>query len=144
MRQLSFSSDIYQSNIIAASCVETLEIRFGWGSHDVTVKIIVKYSWVHPSREMLGRCWANIITYVGATSASDVGPTWLCPSVQCWHNVVTPPTMTLCQRFAYIITYCILLYLMVDTTLAKCIMNGWLSIGITSLSPIACGRLRLR
>ena len=50
------------------------------------------------SREMLDRHWANVVTYVGATSANDVGPAWICPSVQCWHNVVTPPIMTLCQR----------------------------------------------
>ena len=46
---------------------------------------------------------------------------WICPSVQRWHNVVTPPTMTLCQRFANVITYCILLYLMVGTTFAHCL-----------------------
>ena len=80
------------------------------------------------SREILGRRWANVITYVGATSANDVGPTWICPSVQHWHNVVTPPTMTLCQRLANVIAYCILLYLMVGTTLAQCIMNGWLTL----------------
>ena len=77
------------------------------------------------------KCWADVITYVGATPANDVGPTWLCPSVQRWHNIVTLPTMTLCQPFANKITYCILLYLMVGTTLAQCIMNGWLSVGIT-------------
>ena len=49
---------------------------------------------------MLDRRWANVVTYVGTTSAIDVGPTWICPSVQRWH--------------------------------------------ITSLSPIACRRLRLR
>ena len=90
------------------------------------------------------KCWADVITCIGATSANDAGPTWLCPSVQRWHNIVTFPTMTLCQRFANIITYCILLYMMVGTTLAQCIMNGWLSVGITSLSPIACRRLWLR
>ena len=94
------------------------------------------------SRKLLGWRWANIITYVGTTSANDVGPMCLYPSVQHWHNIVTPPTMTLCQRFANVITYCILLYLMVGATLAQCIMNGLLSIGITSLSPIACRRLR--
>ena len=83
--------------------------------------------------QLAEKCWANIITYVGAMSANDVGPTWLCTLVQRWHNVVTPPTMTLFQYFANIITYCILLYL-----------NGWLSVGIISLSPIACRRLRLR
>ena len=84
------------------------------------------------SREMLGRRWANVITYVGAMS------------VQRWHSIVTPPTMTLCQRFVNVITYCILFYLMVGTTVAQCIINGWLIIGITSLSPIACRQLRLR
>ena len=68
---------------------------------------------------MLDRRWANVVTYIGAASANDVGPTWICPSVQRWHNVVTPPTMRLCQRFANVITYCILLYLMVGTTLAQ-------------------------
>ena len=75
--------------------------------------------WCTPaSRGMLDRRWANIVTYVGAMSANEVGPTWICPSVQRWHNVVTPPTMTLCQRFANVINYCILLYLMVGTTFA--------------------------
>ena len=62
------------------------------------------------SREMLDRRWANVVTYVGATSANGVGPTWICPSVQRWHNVATPPTMTLCQRFANVITYCIVIF----------------------------------
>ena len=62
------------------------------------------------SREMLDRRWANVVTYVGATSANDVGPTWICPSVQRWHNVATPPTMTLCQSFANVITYCIVIF----------------------------------
>ena len=78
------------------------------------------------SREMLDRRWANVVTYVGAMSANDVGPMWICPSVQRWHNVVTPPTMTLCQRFANVITYCILLYLMVGTTFAHCLYE-WLA-----------------
>ena len=78
------------------------------------------------SREMLDRRWANVVTYVGATSANDVGPMWICPSVQHWHDVVTPPTMTLCQRFANVITYCILLYLMVGTTFAHCLYE-WLA-----------------
>ena len=77
------------------------------------------------SREMLDRRWANVVTYVGATSANDVGPTWICPSVHHWHNVVTP-TMTLFQRFAKVITYCILLYLMVGTTFAHCLYE-WLA-----------------
>ena len=90
-------------------------------------------------REMLGRRWANAITYVGAMSANEVGPAWLCPSMQRWHHVVTPPTMTLCQRNN------LLHFVIFDgTALAQCIMNGWLSVGITSLSPIACRRLRLR
>ena len=72
------------------------------------------------------KCWTDIVTYVGATSANDVGPTCICPSVQCWHNVVTPPTMTLCQRFANVITYCILLYLMVGITFAQCLYE-WLA-----------------
>ena len=70
------------------------------------------------SKGMLDRRWANVVTYVGATSANDVGPTWICPSVQRRHNVVTPPTMTLCRRFANVITYCILLNLMVGITFA--------------------------
>ena len=78
------------------------------------------------SREMLDRRWANVVTYVGAMSANDVGPMWICPSVQRWHNVVTPPTMTLCQRFANVITYCILLYFMVGTTFAHCLYE-WLA-----------------
>ena len=81
---------------------------------------------VPASREMLDRRWANVVTYVGAMSANDVGPMWICPSVQRWHNVVTPPTMTLCQRFANVITYCILLYLMVGTTFAHCLYE-WLA-----------------
>ena len=64
------------------------------------------FSYSPASREMLDRRWANVVTYVGATSANDVGPTWICPSVQRWHNFATPPTMTLCQRFANVITYC--------------------------------------
>ena len=75
---------------------------------------------------MLDRRWANVVTYVGPTSANDVGPTWICPSVQRWHNVVTPPTMTLCQRFANVITYCIFLYLVVGTTFAYCLYE-WLA-----------------
>ena len=71
--------------------------------------------------QLAEKCWANVVTYVGATSANDVGPMWICPSVQRWHNVVTPLTMTLCQRFANVITYCILLYLMVGTTFAHCL-----------------------
>ena len=31
------------------------------------------------SREMLDRRWANVVTYVGARSANDVGPMWICP-----------------------------------------------------------------
>ena len=82
---------------------------------------------IHPaSREMLDRRWANVVTYVGTTSANDVGPTWICPSVQRWHNVLTPPTVTLRQRFANVITYCILLYLMVSTTFAQCLYE-WLA-----------------
>ena len=112
------------------------------------------------SREMLDRRWANVVTYVGATSANYVGPMWICPSVQRWHNVVTPPTMTLCQRFANVITYCILLYFMViGTTFAQCLyewlakhwhnfMKQWCPLYVFlyshSLSPIACRRLRLR
>ena len=106
-------------------------------------------SWKHrieypASREMLDRRQANVVTYVGATSANDVGPTWICPLVQHWHNVVTPPKMTLCQRFANAITYCILLYRWLVIRLHTVYVNGWLSIGITSLLPIACRRLRLR
>ena len=90
---------------------------------------VLKYTIIHhflesgtpASRDMLDRRWANVVTYVGATSVNDVGPTWICPSVQRWHNVVTPPTMTLYQRFANVITYCILLYLMVGTTFAHCL-----------------------
>ena len=78
------------------------------------------------SREMLDRCWANVVTFVGAMSGNDVGPMRICPSVQRWHNVVTPPTMTLCQRFANVITYCILLYFMVGTTFAHCLYE-WLA-----------------
>ena len=112
------------------------------------------------SREMLDRRWANVVTYVGATSANDFGPMWICPSVQRWHNVVTPPTMTLCQRFANVITYCILLYFMViGTTFAQYLyewltkhwhnfMKQWCPLYVFlysySLSPIACRRLRLR
>ena len=112
------------------------------------------------SREMLDRRWANVVSYVGATSANDVGPMWICPSVQRWHNVVTPPTMTLCQRFANVITYCILLYFMViGTTFAQCLyewlakhwhnfMKQWCPLYVFlhsySLSPIACRRLQLR
>ena len=112
------------------------------------------------SREMLDRRWANVVTYVGATSANDVGPMWICPSVTRWHNVVTPPTMTLCQRFANVITYCILLYFMViGTTFAQCLyewlakhwhnfMKQWCPLYVFlysyPLSPIACRRLRLR
>ena len=88
--------------------------------------VIVMYHSIPASREMLDRCWANVVTYVGAMSANDVGPTWICPSVQRWHNVVTPPTMTLCQRFANVITYCILLYLMVGTTFPHCLYE-WLA-----------------
>ena len=62
------------------------------------------------STQLAEKCWANVVTYVGATSANDVGPTWICPSVQRWHNVATPPTMTLCQRFANVITYCIVIF----------------------------------
>ena len=78
------------------------------------------------SREMLDRRWANVVTYVGATPANDVWPTWICPSVQRWHNVITPPIMTLCQRFANVINYCILLYLMFGTTFAHCLYE-WLA-----------------
>ena len=78
------------------------------------------------SREMLDRRWANVVTFVGAMSGNDVGPMRICPSVQRWHNVVTPPTMTLCQRFANVITYCILLYFMVGTTFAHCLYE-WLA-----------------
>ena len=78
------------------------------------------------SREMLDRRWSNVVTYVGATPANDVGPTCICPSVQRWHNVVTPPTMTLCQSFANVITYCLSLYLMVGTTFAHCLYE-WLA-----------------
>ena len=96
------------------------------------------------SREMLDRRWANVVTHV--TNANDVGPTWICPSVQRWHNVVTPPTMTLCQSFANVITF--LHFVIFDGWYYICTlvvyMSGWLSIGITSLSPIVCRRLRLR
>ena len=106
--------------------VETMAVWpascFGW-------KHLLRYKWppntFPASREMLDRRWANVVTYVGATSANDVGPTWICPSVQHWHNVVTP-TMTLFQRFAKVITYCILLYLMVGTTFAHCLYE-WLA-----------------
>ena len=132
------------------------------GSETFTINAQGRY-WYHmnpASREMLDRRWANVVTYVGATSANDVGPMWICPSVQRWHNVITPPTMTLCQRFANVITYCILLYFMViGTTFAQCLyewlakhwhnfMKQWCPLYVFlysySLSPIACRRLRLR
>ena len=94
----------------------------GWMSQDLTDN----KSTYPASREMLDRRWANVVTYLGATSANDVGPTWICPSVQRWHNVVTHPTMKLCQHFANIITYCILLDLMVGTTFAICLYQ-WLA-----------------
>ena len=91
------------------------------------LRTLEEYVTVIPaSREMLDRRWANVVTYVGAMSANDVGPMWICPSVQRWHNVVAPPTMTLCQRFANVITYCILLYFMVGTTFAHCLYE-WLA-----------------
>ena len=90
-----------------------------WWPFCLGLSVLFNHARGYPaSREMLDRRWANVITYVGAMSANDVGPTWICPSVQRWHNVITPPTMTLCQRFANAITCCILLYLMVCTTFA--------------------------
>ena len=70
-----------------------------WWPFCLGLSVLFNHARGYPaSREMLDRRWANVITYVGAMSANDVGPTWICPSVQRWHNVITPPTMTLCQR----------------------------------------------
>ena len=105
--------------LLGASCREIYQSKIcGRGK-------LAVWGAIPASREMLDRRWANVVTYVGATSANDGGTTWICPSVQRWHNVVTSSTMTLCQRFANVITYFILLYLMVGTTFAHCLYEWW-------------------